>query len=202
MPTRLLVATHNPGKIREYRELLRGVPLELTWLDAEGITEDVPEPGETCAENALIKARAYAAMTGLWTWADDTGLFIDALDGRPGVHAARYAGPQASDEERQRKVLAELAPFPPASWTAHFACVVALVNPAQPQDGVALLDGRLDGMITAQARGHYGFGYDAIFFLPDYGMTLAEVAPEEKNRMSHRAIAAAKARDRIVSLIG
>lgn len=194
---RLLVATHNPGKIREYRAILRDLPLELTWLDAEGIHADVPETGETCEENARIKAQAYAEISGLWTWADDTGLWIDALDGRPGVHAARYAGAGATDAERQRKVLGELAAFPRESWSAHFECVVALVDPARPFDGIDLLHGRLDGRITDKARGEFGFGYDPIFFLPEFGRTLAELDPEVKNRISHRAMAAERARARI-----
>ena len=105
---KLLVATHNQGKIREYRELLAGLPLEITWLDAQGITVDVDETGATFEENARLKAESYAAMTGLLTWADDSGLEVDALGGRPGVYSARFGGPGLNDRQRFERLLATL----------------------------------------------------------------------------------------------
>jgi XTP/dITP diphosphohydrolase len=196
---KLLVATHNPGKIREYQALLADLPLAVTWLDAEQIAFDVEETGSTFAENALLKARAYAEATGLWTWADDSGLEIDALDGRPGVFSARYAGPGATDADRYNKVLAELAAFPPEAWTARFRCAVALV---EPSGRAHVVEADFPGMITTTPRGAHGFGYDPIFYLPELGQTLAELPPEVKNRISHRAQAAQAAHDLLLTLVG
>lgn len=188
---RLLVATHNQGKVREYRHLLAGLPVAVTWLDAEGIHDEVEETGSTLAENAVLKATAYAARApGCWVWADDSGLEVDALDGRPGVLSARYGNPGLDDRGRYCQLLEELRPIPPERWTARFYCVVAL---AEPGGRVHTVDGAIEGCITDQPRGGHGFGYDPIFFLPDRGVTLAEVEPAVKNRISHRAVAAAKA---------
>jgi len=195
---KLLVATHNPGKIREYQALLADLPLEVTWLDAEGIVFDVEETGSTFAENALLKAHAYAAATGLWTWADDSGLEIDALAGRPGVFSARYAGPNASDADRYNKVLAELAPIPRAQWTARFRCAVALVEPSGVEH---VVEADFPGMMTDVPRGANGFGYDPAFYLPALGQTLAELPAEVKNRVSHRALAAQKAHALLLDLL-
>ena len=129
MTYKLLVATHNPGKVREYRELLAGLPLEVTYLDAEGITFEVEETGVTFAENAILKATAYARASGLWTWADDSGLEVDALGGTPGVYSSRYAGPGATDADRYRKLLDALSGVPWERRTARFRCTVALAMP-------------------------------------------------------------------------
>ncbi len=188
---KLLVATHNPGKIREYRELLADLPLEVTSLDAEGITQDVEETGATFAENAILKARSYAAMTGLWAWADDSGLEVAALDGRPGVYSARYGGPGRTDQDRCQTILDELKHIPQAEWTARFHCVVAI---ALPHGRVYTADGAVEGAITAHPRGSNGFGYDPIFYIPQFNATMAELSPETKNRISHRAIASVKAK--------
>ncbi len=191
MVRRLLIATHNPGKVREYRVLLADLPLELVSLADLGIQEPVEETGATFEANARLKARAYAARTGLWTWADDSGLEVDALGGRPGIHSARYAGPDATDLERCHRLLAELQGHP-RPWRARFRCAVALVRPQDGQEAVT--HGTLEGQITDVPRGSHGFGYDPIFYLPHLGRTLAELPPEEKNRISHRARAAAEAR--------
>jgi XTP/dITP diphosphohydrolase len=167
-------------------------------LEAAGVTRDVEETGVTFAENAILKATTYAAWTGLWTWADDSGLEIDALDGRPGVYSARYGGPGLSDAERYRKVLAELAALPPAAWTARFQCVVAL---AIPGGRVETVDGVVEGVISDQPRGNNGFGYDPIFYLPAYNATIAELPSATKNQISHRAQAAAKAKVRLGQFI-
>ena len=126
MTRKLLVATHNPGKVREYREILADLPLEVTYLDAEGVMLDVDETGATFAENAILKATTYARLTGLWTWADDSGLEVDALGGAPGVYSARYAGPGASDADRYRKLLDALTGVPWDRRTARFRCTVAI----------------------------------------------------------------------------
>ena len=189
--TRLLVATHNRGKMREYAALLADLPVEVTWLDAVGIDTEVDETGKTFAENAILKARAYAAMSGLLTWADDSGLEVDALDGRPGVYSARYGGPGLSDDARYRALLAELAGVPDAERTARFHCVVAI---AQPDGTVVTADGTVEGTILHEARGNNGFGYDPVFFVTGHNASMAELPAAVKNRISHRARAAANAR--------
>lgn len=198
---KLLVATHNQGKAREYRALLADLPLEVTWLDAEGITHEVEETGATFADNALLKASEYARLTGLWTWADDSGLVVDALDGRPGIYSARYGGLRHDDAARYRRVLEELRAIPPEQWTARFVCAVALALPEPGGLQTHIVEDTLEGMITSAPRGIHGFGYDPIFFLPERGQTLAELEPEVKNRISHRAKAARRTHDLLVRLL-
>jgi len=188
---KLLIATRNRGKVREYQELLQGLPLALTSLEAEGITLEPEETGETCAENAILKARAYAAASGLLTWADDSGLEVDALGGAPGVRSSRYAGAGASDEDRYRLLLRHLEGVPWEKRTARFRCVVAIVEPG---GRVHTAEGTCEGIIAFSPRGHNGFGYDPVFYLPDRQCTMAELNPAEKNRISHRARAARAAR--------
>ena len=185
--TVLLVATHNRGKVREYAQLLKDLPVHLTFLDEVGITQEVPETGSTFEENAVLKARAYARESGLLTLADDSGLEVDALGGAPGVHSARYAGPNATDADRIHKLLKALAGVPPEQRNARFRCVIAV---ATPEGEVITAEGIVEGRITDVPRGTYGFGYDPVFYLPELGKTMAELPPEEKNRLSHRARAA------------
>lgn len=184
---KLLIATHNAGKVREYRELLAGLPFEVTYLDAEGVTEDVEENGATFAENACLKAETYARLTRLWTWADDSGLEVDALLGAPGVYSARYAGPGASDADRYRKLLDALAGVPWDRRTARFRCTVALATPA---GCLRTADGVCEGLIAFGPRGENGFGYDPVFYMPELGATMAQLPPDTKNRISHRGRAA------------
>ncbi len=190
MTRKLLVATHNQGKVREYRALLGDLPLDVTYLDAEGITVDVEETGTTFAENAILKARFYAGFSGLWTWADDSGLVVDALGGAPGVYSARYAGPGASDADRYRKLLAALAAVPWAERTARFCCTGALARPAAAGGLVETADGACEGVIAFGPAGDNGFGYDPVFYMPEHGATMAQLDAEVKNRISHRARAA------------
>lgn len=196
MTRKLLVATHNPGKVREYRELLAGLPLDVTYLDAEGVTLEVDETGTTFAENAILKATTYAQLTGLWTWADDSGLAVDALGGAPGVYSARYAGPGASDADRYRKLLDALTGVPWAQRTARFRCTVAVAAPAAAETlhatslRVCTADGACEGIIAFGPAGSNGFGYDPVFYLPEHGLTMAQLPPEVKNRVSHRGRAA------------
>ncbi len=196
---KLLIATHNAGKVEEYRQLLADLPLTISSLDDEGISVDVEETGVTFSENAVLKARAYAEMTGLWTWADDSGLEVDALDGRPGVYSARYAGPGASAAERNAKLVGELQALSATDRTARFRCVVALCLPGagteRASDELILTtEGSVDGIIVDVPRGDYGFGYDPIFFLPQFDRTMAELAPDAKNEISHRGHAAREAK--------
>ncbi len=190
MVRKLLVATHNQGKVREYRELLAGLPLEVTYLDAEGITLEVEETGATFEENAVLKAATYARLSGLWTWADDSGLQVDALGGAPGVYSARYAGEGASDADRYRKLLDALTATPWDARTARFRCTVAL---ATPEGEVRTADGACEGIIAFGPAGDNGFGYDPVFYMPDHNATMAQLPPDIKNQVSHRARASQKA---------
>jgi XTP/dITP diphosphohydrolase len=182
---RLLLASGNPGKLVELRALLRGLPVEV---GARPDLPDVAETGETFVENAILKAHAAALWSGEWALADDSGLEVDALDGAPGVLSRRYAGPGATDAERNARLLAELAGVPDARRTARFRCAVAL---AAPDGRVWTAEGTCEGRIAHAPRGEHGFGYDPIFRLPDLNRTMAELLPEEKDRLSHRARALA-----------
>jgi XTP/dITP diphosphohydrolase len=181
MPTPLLIATTNPGKLREIREILDGLPYEIGALDpASGIPEP-EETGATFEENARLKAEYYARATGLLAVADDSGLAIDALDGRPGVHSARYPG--ANYEERFANLWREIRASGRRERSARFVCAVALASP----DAVIFeTTGTVEGEVLESPRGTHGFGYDPIFFYPPYGRTLAEVAGEAKAAVSHR----------------
>jgi XTP/dITP diphosphohydrolase len=190
-PGVLLLATHNPGKVREYEALLADLPLEITYLDREGIDFDVEETGSSFAENALLKARAYAGASGLLTLADDSGLEVDALGGEPGVYSSRYAGPGASDASRYRLLLRKLQDVPWEGRDARFRCVVVVARP----DGTArTAEGVCEGVIAFAPRGTHGFGYDPVFYLPQCGCTMAELSAEVKNRISHRGRAVQRAR--------
>jgi XTP/dITP diphosphohydrolase len=181
--TRLLIATNNQGKLREYQEMLADLPYELTTLRDVGIDDEVDETGATFAENAQLKARTYAAQSGLLTLADDSGLEVAALNGAPGVYSKRF-GNIADDAKRCQYLLDKLAHVPPGSRQANFRCLICIVAP----DGREwLCDGRLDGEIAAAPRGTNGFGYDPALYLPELGKTVAELGMAEKNRISHRA---------------
>ena len=188
---RLLLATNNAGKVAEFRQLLAGCGWELVTPAELGLTMQVEETGQTYAENATLKAVEYARAGGLVTLADDSGLEVDAMDGRPGVLSARYAGADRTDQERVQAMLQELAGVPDDERTARFRCVIAI---ADTTGRVELVDGTVEGRIGHEPRGENGFGYDPIFLLPDRGMTTAELPPDEKNTISHRAVAAQKAR--------
>jgi len=187
----LLVATRNPGKLRELHQLLSGLPIRALSLADAGITADVAETGRTFEENAVLKAHSYAALSGLTTLADDSGLEVDALGGAPGVQSARWAGPHASDADRIRLLLERLRGVPPEQRGAQFHCTVAI---ATPSGAVYTTEGIIRGQIIDQPRGSHGFGYDPVFFIPERGRTMAELEPEEKNRISHRARALQAAR--------
>ncbi|MBE0431074.1 MAG: XTP/dITP diphosphatase [Dehalococcoidia bacterium] len=181
---KLLLATFNQGKIREYRLLLDSLAYRLTTLTEERIQEVVTESGDTYEQNARLKALAYARLTGLTTLADDSGLEVDALDGAPGVRSARFAGETAADSDRVDLLLARLNGVPWEKRTARFKCVIAI---ATPQGRAATCYGECQGIIAFQSLGEGGFGYDPVFFVPDKGMTMAELPMEIKNRISHRA---------------
>ncbi len=185
---RLLIATTNPGKVREYQQLFNNLACELVGLSEVGIVQEVAEMGATYEENAVLKAKEYATLSGLLTLADDSGLEVDALGGRPGVHSARYA---LDSSARIRRLLAEMQNVPANQRTARFQCVIAL---AWPDGRTEITSGVCEGWITTEARGTNGFGFDPVFYVPEHGMTMAELPADVKNRISHRARAAQKIR--------
>jgi len=186
---KLLLATNNQGKVREYKSLLKDVPLELVTLAEQGITTVVDEVGESLEENARLKATVLAAESQLLTLADDSGLEVDALGGEPGRLSARYAGEDASDQDRVNYLLARLQNVPWQKRSARFRCVIAL---ATPKGEVELCSGECQGFIAFEPKGKQGFGYDPVFYLPELGKTMAELPLEIKNRVSHRGQAARK----------
>jgi len=188
----LVLATRNRHKVAELLLLLGDPRLTIRTLDEFPGAPDVVEDGDTCEANAVKKARAIAEYTGLPAVADDTGLEVDALGGRPGVYAARYAGEHATYEDNCRKLLRELTGVSPAQRTARFLTVAAI---ALPSGRVRVAQGVLDGMITEEASGTLGFGYDPVFFVPELGKTLAQLSADQKNTISHRAKAFTQAKD-------
>ena len=188
----LVLATRNRHKGEELAALLADLGIRIRTLDDFPDVHEVDEDGMTCEANAIKKATEMAQATGLPAVADDTGLEVDALGGRPGVYAARYAGEHATYEDNCNKLLEELRGVPMAQRAAAFVTVAAI---AFPNGEVQVARGRLEGLITETAIGSAGFGYDPVFLVPELGKTLAELTPAEKNRVSHRAKAFAKAKE-------
>lgn len=180
----IVLATHNAGKIREFRSVLE--PLGFQVVSVHDLMPQIEEPAETGAtflENARIKANYYMKATGKPCLADDSGIIADALDGRPGVYSARYAGPACDDEANNRKLIADLAAVLPEQRTVHYDCVLVLCWP----DGREIsAEGVCCGLLRDFYAGHNGFGYDPLFFIPQKGKTMAEMSLEEKNEISHR----------------
>ena len=189
----LVVATRNQGKMREYRQLLADWPVELISLDDAGVTGDVDEIGDTFLANARLKASEYARLSNLPTISDDSGLEVYALGGDPGVYSARYGGDACqSDADRVALLLRNLDGSPWEQRVARFRCVTAIAAPGGAVIGTVV--GSVAGMIQFKPEGEHGFGYDPVFHLPSLGQTIAQVPLEIKNRVSHRADAARKAR--------
>lgn len=184
MRQRLLVATHNRGKVQEYAEMLADLEIEWLSLDDAGVKLDVAETGQTFRENAILKAQTYAKETGLLTLADDSGLEVDALGGEPGVFTARYGGAGLTSEQRYQLLLRNMADIPLPERTARFRCVIALAGPDGALLGVS--DGVCEGMIGETAVGEAGFGYDPVFYLPERGKTMAQLDSAAKHQISHR----------------
>jgi XTP/dITP diphosphohydrolase len=189
---KLLLATNNQGKVREYQALLEGIRYQIVTLSEQGITTVVEEAGGSFEENARLKATALAKESGLLSLADDSGLEVDALGGEPGSLSHRYAGEGATDADRINYLLSKLKNIPEKARTAQFRCVIAI---ASPEGKVKLCSGICRGIITTAPRGEHGFGYDPVFYLPELGKTMAELLPEGKNRVSHRARSAEKAKE-------
>jgi XTP/dITP diphosphohydrolase len=191
-PRRLVVATANPGKLREFRSLLAGLPFRLTSL-GELLLPSPEETGSSFLANATLKARHAAALSGSAALADDSGLEVDALGGAPGILSARYAGPEADDAANNAKLVEALAGLPAEQRRARYRCALVFVESA---DAPALTaHGVWEGVILDAPRGIGGFGYDPYFWLPESNKTVAELDPEEKNRRSHRGAAARALRD-------
>jgi len=187
---KIVLATGNPGKVREFSAVLADFHLDIVPQSALGVPE-AAETGLTFVENAILKARNAAMHTGLPALADDSGLAVDALDGAPGIYSARYAGPGASDRANLEQLLAELRDVPKERRTARFQCVLALLHyPADPMP--LICQGTWEGVITFAPRGANGFGYDPVFLVVDEGKTSAELEPAVKNRLSHRGQALAQ----------
>ncbi|HIE28761.1 TPA: XTP/dITP diphosphatase [Candidatus Poribacteria bacterium] len=186
---KLVVATNNPHKVKEIAAILRGQNYEILSLKDFSNAPVVAEDGDTFEENAAKKATTIARYTRLLTLADDSGLEVDALNGEPGVKSARFAGENATDEDRNRKLLNLLKDVPETKRSARFKCAMALSNPQGDTDVVL---GVCEGIIAFEPKGDTGFGYDPIFIVPRYRKTFAELGPAIKNRISHRAIALQK----------
>jgi XTP/dITP diphosphohydrolase len=191
-PIRILLASSNPGKLSEYRELARGSVLELDLLPNFRELPSFEESAPTFAENGAGKALYYSQFSDETVLADDSGLVVAVLGGAPGVHSARYAGPNATDADCVRKLLRAMEGKTGDQRRARFVCVAAV---ARRRRAVAVVSDFVEGILTLEPRGANGFGYDPVFLLPDLGSTAAEVSPEEKNLRSHRGKAFRKVRD-------
>jgi XTP/dITP diphosphohydrolase len=189
---KLLIATTNAGKKKEFFSLLQYQGFELLFPDDVGIKMEIEETGSSYLENAVLKAESLSNLSGLPTLADDTGLEVAALNGRPGLYSARYAQMVVKTEVgRRNELLKELGHFP-RPWLARFVCVVALAIPNNP---TVTFNGEIQGEIIPEERGEFGFGYDRIFFIPGLEQTMAELDLDVKNRCSHRALAVNQAKD-------
>jgi XTP/dITP diphosphohydrolase len=185
MPKELLIATRNRGKVLEVESLLGEFPLRLRSLADFPATGDVEETGSTFEENSALKAQAYAAQTGCWTLADDSGLEVAALGGAPGVYSARYGGPEATDAERIERLLSALSRSGDASRRARFVCVIAIAD--NKANLLELFTGTCEGRIAQKPQGKGGFGYDPVFVPDGYEQTFGELPSEIKQQLSHRA---------------
>jgi XTP/dITP diphosphohydrolase len=196
---RVIVATKNRGKAKEFQQMFSPFGFEvLTLLDMPEI-EDVEETGTTFEENAILKAEEVANRLNTLVIADDSGLAVDALEGRPGVYSARYAGEQKNDEANIDKVLTELHGIEMEKRTAQFYCVLAI---ASPNHDTKTVTGSCEGTILAERRGTNGFGYDSIFYVPSFKKTMAELLPEEKSSISHRGNALKKLQEILPDVVG
>lgn len=191
---KIIMATTNNNKIREIREMLAETDIEVSSMSDEGIDIDIEETGETFEENAVIKAKTISELTGKTVIADDSGLVIDALNGEPGVHSSRFMGEDTSYDVKCNAILDMLKGVPEEERGARFVCSMALVYPGQEP---LTFNGIFEGRIAHEIKGENGFGYDPIFFVPERGVTSAELSPEEKNAMSHRGKALAMVVDEL-----
>jgi len=185
----IIIATSNQNKLKEFKALLKDHKISILSLNDFPQIPAVVEDGKSFYENALKKATTVARCTGKLTIADDSGIEVEALGGKPGVYSSRFAGEDASDEENNARLLKELQGIPPDKRGACFKCVLVI---AKPEGETAFVEGECRGTIIEELRGHYGFGYDPLFLVPEYNKTFSEITPEEKNKISHRAKALQK----------
>ena len=194
----LVLATQNRDKIREIKDLLDDLPVTVMTFEDFLEFPEIEETGETLEENAVLKAKGIAEFTGFAALADDSGIEVDYLDGRPGVYSSRYAGPGCTYDDNCRKLLEETKDAPDDRRTARFRAVIAI---AWDKDNVETVDGRVEGIINREKQGQSGFGYDPVFFYPPANKTFAEMTLEEKNKVSHRGLALLKAKELIARYI-
>lgn len=185
----IVLATNNQGKVAEFQRLLTNTPYQIK-AQAEFAIADAAETGLSFVENAIIKARHASRISKLPAIADDSGLEVDCLDGAPGIHSARFAGPEARDADNNRKLLEQLQGLPPEQRKARFQCLLVYMRHAEDPTPL-ICQGSWEGEILTEARGNNGFGYDPLFYIPDCGCTSAQLSPAEKSRLSHRARAMA-----------
>lgn len=183
---KIVVGTRNRGKIKEIRRILSGAGIEMSALEDFPPFPEPEENGKSFFENALIKAKAAYKATGLPALADDSGIEVDALDGRPGIGSARYGGAGASDSDRSKLLLEELREKKGTERRARFRCVMVLYPAPGTEEKILMTEGVLEGMIAGEPAGNNGFGYDPVFYLPEEGLTVAQMDPDRKNRISHR----------------
>ena len=196
---KLVLATNNIHKIREISQIIEGLPIDLLSKNDFDNFPDVEETGKILEDNAILKARAIYDFTGLPSMADDSGLEVKALNGEPGVNSARYAGPGCTFADNNRKLLGALSGVPEDHRQAAFRCVIAICF--GPQD-IEVVEGKVNGYITEEIRGQEGFGYDPVFYYPELKQTFAEISAEEKNKISHRALAVISAKKILVKRFG
>lgn len=194
----LLLATENEGKIREIKQMLKGLGLKILLLKDFPDLPKLNEEGATFRENAIHKAKEFSKLTGRLTLADDSGLEVEALGGKPGVYSARFAGEGASDEENNRKLLKLLGDIPLPGRKARFRCVMAVVS---PQGWTKVTEGECSGLIGFKSKGKFGFGYDPLFIIPEYNRTFGQLSPYIKNKLSHRSKALKKVRKILEKMI-
>lgn len=186
---KFVVATKNKGKLKEFQEILRGFPFEVVSMEQIGINDDIEENGQTFEENALIKARAVHKITGDMVMADDSGLEVDYLNGEPGIYSSRFAGEGASDQDRNQKLLSLLKNVPLEKRSARFVCVIAVVL---SDNDYFTVKGTFEGFIGFEPKGQNGFGYDPLFYVPQFNMTSAQMEAHKKHEISHRGKALTK----------
>jgi len=196
---KLLIATNNKGKVIELKDLLKDAAMDIVTSADINLTLEVDETGGTYAENAALKAVAFASASGLISLADDSGLEVDALHGAPGLYSARYSPKPGADDSDRRSLLLENLKDKPRPWKAHFHATIAI---ATPHGELEYSEGNCFGEITAEERGSGGFGYDPIFLFPELNKTMAELDMAQKNRLSHRALAVKNARPLLNKMFG
>lgn len=198
MEKRIIFATGNAGKMKEIRMILADLGIPVVSMKEAGITADIEENGTSFEENAIIKAKTIMEMTGEIVMADDSGLEIDYLDGAPGIYSARFMGEDTSYDIKNRALIAKLDGVPEEKRTARFACSIACALP----DGRILTSyGAMEGLIGYEIKGENGFGYDPIFYLPEYGCSSAEISPEQKNELSHRGKALRSMKEKLQEVL-